>query len=141
MKITRRILSAKVIAMVGLSRDPTKPSNSVANYLIAHGKTIIPVNPTAEEILGQKCYSSLLEIPNEIAKQIEIIDVFRKSHDVPEIAKDAIELRKRNANGLPEIFWMQLGIVNEEAARELKEAGFKVVMNSCVKIEHEKYSK
>ncbi len=136
----KRILSAKVIAVVGLSKDESKPSHDVAKYLLAHGKIIIPVNPTADEILGQKCYSSLLAIPGQLAKQIEIVDVFRKSEDIPQVAQDAIALRKRNANGKPEIFWMQLGIVNESAAKPLSAAGFKVVMDHCAKIEHARLS-
>lgn len=137
---TSRIMTAKTLAVVGLSRDETKPSSVVAKYLLAHGKEIIPVNPTADEILGLRCHSSLLAIPASLAKQIEIIDVFRKSEDIPQIAKDAIELRRRNANGKPEIFWMQLGIRNEDAARELEKSGFRVVMDRCVKIEHQKLS-
>lgn len=170
-ELTKRILSAKTIAIVGLSKDGSKPSHIVAKYLLAHGKKIIPVianhesnsthgrfqhdvvcyavdrmissvrcNPAADEILGQKCYKSLLDIPAKVAKEIEIVDVFRKSRDVPPIAKDAIELRRRNANGKPEIFWMQIGIINEAAASEAEKAGLKIVMDRCVKIEHEKYA-
>lgn len=137
----KQVLSAKTIAIVGLSKDEAKPSHLVAKYLIGHGKTIIPVNPTADEILGQKCYNSLLEIPDQIAREIEMVDVFRKAEDIPQIVQDAIALRKRNANGKPEIFWMQLGIINEAAANEAENAGFMVVMDRCVKIEHEKLSK
>ncbi|VVB98238.1 CoA binding domain protein [uncultured archaeon] len=137
----RRILPAKAIAIVGLSADQTRPTHVVAEYLLAHGKTIIPVNPTVAEVLGQKSYSSLLALPEDIAKKIEIVDVFRKAEDVPQIAKDAIELRKRNANGLPEVFWMQLGIANGAAAEELQKAGFRVVMDRCTRIEHMRLSR
>ncbi len=136
----KRILSAKTIAIVGISKDETRPSHTVAKCLLAHGKKIIPVNPTADEILGEKCYWSLLSIPGQIAKEIEIVDVFRKAEDVPQVVNDAIALRQRNANGLPEVFWMQLGIINEAAAAEAEKAGFKVVMDRCAKIEHEKLS-
>lgn len=132
------ILWADVIAIVGLSKDESKPSNEVARYLISKGKKIIPVNPTAEEILGQKCYPSLLAIQEELAKTIVIVDVFRRSEDVLQVAKDAIELRRRNENNNPSVFWMQLGIINESAAKELRKAGFQVVMNKCVKMEHQR---
>lgn len=136
----KRILSAKVIAVVGLSRDETKPSHEVAEYLLAHGKTIVAVNPAADEILGQKSYPSLLAIPASLAKKVEIVDVFRKSGDIPQIVKDAIALRQRNGNGLPDVFWMQPGIINRLAAEEALKSGFMVVMGRCAMIEHGRLS-
>ncbi len=137
--LEKRVFYAQVITVVGLSKDESKPSNEVARYLLSKGKKIIPVNPTAEEILGLKCYPSLLAIPPEISKDIDMVDVFRRSGDVPQIAKDAIALRERNGNFRPGVFWMQLGIVNGQAAQELKKAGFKVVMDRCAKIELSAY--
>ncbi len=137
----KRILSAKAIAVVGLSADKAKPSHEVAEYLLAHGKEIIPVNPAADEILRQKSYPSLLAIPEALAKQVEIVDVFRKSEGVPPIVKDAIALRQRNANGLPDVFWMQPGVINGQAAEEARKAGFRVVMDRCAKTEHMRLSR
>ncbi|MEM4389526.1 MAG: CoA-binding protein [Candidatus Micrarchaeia archaeon] len=128
------ILKLKTIAVVGISRDPAKPSREVAEYLKAHGKRIIPVNPSAGEILGEKCFPSLLEIPEGLAREIEVVDIFRPSHDVPSIVEQAIELKKRF--GRLRAVWMQLGIVNEGAAAKAREAGLEVVMDRCMKIEH-----
>ena len=118
------------MAVVGLSRNPAKDSYGVAQYLQSEGYRIIPVNPFADEILGEKCYKSLLDIP----ETIEIVDIFRPSEDVPAIVEEAIELKNRL--GDPKVIWMQLGIVNEEAARRAKEAGFTVVMDRCMMREH-----
>ena len=122
----RRILeNHKVIAMVGLSPKEDRPSNIVARYLMAHGYTVIPVNPGQSEILGQRCYTSLKEIP----VKVDMVDVFRNSADVPPIAADAIAIGARS-------LWLQLGIVNQEAAEKAAAAGLDVVMDRCPKIEH-----
>jgi predicted CoA-binding protein len=104
----------KTVAVVGLSREPEKESFRVSAYLKKHGFRIIPVNPFADEILGEKSYKSLLDIPPEIQKRIEIVDVFRPAKDVPPIVAQAIKLKQMF--GKPYVVWMQLGIVNEEAA-------------------------
>ncbi len=124
----------KSIAIIGLSRNSEKDSFRVASYLKKSGFHIIPVNPYAEEILGEKSYKSLLEIPAEIQKAIDIVDIFRPSEDVPIIVEQAKSLRKRY--GKPDVIWMQLGIINQEAAREAEKAGLYVVMNKCIMIEH-----
>jgi hypothetical protein len=116
----------KTIAVVGLSRDSAKDSYLVAEYLKSNGYQIVPINPSADEILGEKCYKSLLDMPEDVQKSIEIVDVFRPSKDVPPIVNQAIQLRKRH--GKPEVIWMQLGIVNEEAAENAIKEGFKVVI-------------
>ncbi|MCX8087218.1 MAG: CoA-binding protein [Rhodocyclaceae bacterium] len=122
----RRILeNCRVIAMVGLSPKEDRPSHIVARYLMAHGYTVIPVNPGQREILGQPCYASLREIP----VQVDLVDVFRKAEEVPPIAAQAIAIGAR-------CLWLQLGIVSEEAARLASEAGLDVVMDRCTKIEH-----
>jgi predicted CoA-binding protein len=130
----KEILSKyKTVAVVGLSREPDKDSHKVALYLKTHGFRIIPVNPFADEILGEKSYKSLLDIPSEIQKTIEIIDVFRPAKDVPPIVEQAVKLRE--INGKPYVVWMQLGIVNEQAAIAAKKAGLAVVMDKCMMVE------
>jgi predicted CoA-binding protein len=124
----------KTIAIVGLSREPEKDSFKVAAYLKNNGFHIIPVNPFAENILGETSYKSLLEIPVEIQKVIDIVDIFRPSEDVPIIVEQASSLKKKY--GKPDVIWMQLGIINEEAARAAEKTGLFVVMNKCIMIEH-----
>ncbi len=129
-----KILSMKTIAVVGLSKDPSRPSNNVASYLKSHGYRIVPVNPTVDEVLGEKCYKSLLDLPDELRGQIDVVDIFRRAEDVPPVVDQAIQLHK--TAGHPKAVWMQLGIVNEEAARKARESGLDVVMDRCMKIEH-----
>ena len=124
----------KTIAVVGLSRENDKDSHRVSAYLKTHGFRIIPVNPFADEILGEKSYKSLLDIPPEIQKTIEIVDIFRPSKDVPLIVEQATKLKLMY--GKPHVVWMQLGIINEQAAKLAKKAGLTVVMNKCMMIEH-----
>ena len=113
--------------MVGLSPDKEKASNIVANYLIAHGYWIIPVNPGYDEILGQKSYKSLSDIPDKI----DIVDIFMRSEKVLPVVEEAIKLK-------PRAIWLQLGIINEEARRLVEDKGITFFMNVCVKQEHEK---
>ncbi len=124
----------KVIAVVGLSKGLGKDSHRVSAYLKQHGYQIIPVNPFADEVLGEKSYPSLLDIPPEIQKTIEIVDIFRPAVDVPPIMEQAIELKQKN--GKPAVVWMQLGITNEEAAEAGRRAGLIVVMDKCLMVEH-----
>lgn len=126
----------KTVAVVGLSRDPSKDSNRVATYLQSQGYRIIPVNPTTDEVLGEKSYTSLLDTPEEIQKTIEIVDIFRPSADVPSIVEQAVELKERHDK--PYVIWMQLGIINEQAAGTARAAGLTVVMNRCMMQEHKK---
>ena len=122
------------MAVVGLSRDPDKPSYRVAQYLQSMGYRIIPVNPFVDEVLGEKSYKSLLDVP----ETIDVVDIFRTAEAVPAIVEEAIQLKKRV--GHPKVIWMQLGIVNEEAARQAKKAGFTVVMDRCMMMEHKRLS-
>ncbi|MGD0993930.1 MAG: CoA-binding protein [Candidatus Bathyarchaeia archaeon] len=124
----------KVIAVVGLSKEPEKDSHRVSAYLKQHGYLIIPVNPFADEVLGEKSYKSLLDIPPEIQKTIEIVDIFRPAKDVPPIVEQAIKLKQ--IYGKPFVVWMQLGIVNEKAAEAARRAGLIVVMDKCLMVEH-----
>lgn len=127
----------KTVAVVGLSREPDKDSYRVSAYLKEHGFRIIPVNPFADEVLGERSYKSLLDIPTEIQRTIEVVDVFRPSKDVPPIVDQAVKLKEMF--GKPIVVWMQLGIVNEQAAETAKRAGLTVVMNKCMMVEHERF--
>jgi predicted CoA-binding protein len=119
------LLKYKNIAMVGLSPEPSRPSYRAAIHMKSQGYKIFPVNPNYEEILGLRCYKSLKDIP----EPVEIVDIFRKPEDVPPIVEEAIAIGAK-------VIWMQLGIINEEAAKRAREAGLEVVMDRCVKIEH-----
>ncbi len=111
----RQILTDyKTIAVVGLSKDPEKDSYRVSEYLKNQGYRIIPVNPTVDEVLDEKSFPSLLDIPVEIQKEIDVVDIFRRADYVLPIVEQAVKLR--NEYGKPYVIWMQLGIVNEEAA-------------------------
>lgn len=122
----RRILAEnRVIAVVGLSADWYRPSYFAAKYMQEHGYRIIPVNPKYPEILGEKCYRSLRDIP----EKVQIVDVFRKTQDVAPIAEDAIAIGAK-------VLWQQLGVKNEAAAVRARAAGLETVMDRCVKIEH-----
>ena len=129
----RRILgSCKTIAVVGLSPQWHRPSFFAAKYMQAHGYRIVPVNPSATEILDERCYASLTAAAEELAAQgqkIDMVDCFRKSEDIPPIAAEAIAIGAR-------CLWLQLGVVNEAAAAKARAAGLEVVMDRCVKIEH-----
>jgi predicted CoA-binding protein len=122
------------VAVVGLSRDPSKDSHIVAKYLLKHGFEIVCINPFADEIFGQKCYPILTDIPEELQSKVEIVDIFRPSQDVPQIVEKAIELRRKW--GSPHVIWMQQGIVNEDAAEVARKVGFKVFMDLCIMNEH-----
>jgi predicted CoA-binding protein len=121
----REILALKSIAVVGLSPNQTRPSHGVAHYLLAQGYHIIPVNPGHDEILGLKCYPSLRDIP----ETVDLVDVFRRPEYVLPVAEEAIEIGAK-------VFWLQLGIINDEAIRLVEEAGLLAVQNRCLKIEH-----
>ena len=131
MSIEESILkSSRIVAVVGLSTNPDRPSYNVANYLKENGYTIIPVNPTEKMILDEVCYPSLSSIPG----RVEIVDIFRKSEAVLPIVLEAIEIGAST-------IWMQEGVINEEAENKAKEAGLKVVMDKCMLKEHQKYTK
>ncbi|MEN8140906.1 MAG: CoA-binding protein [Thermodesulfobacteriota bacterium] len=125
-EIKEIISSAKTIAVVGLSPKENRPSNMVARYLLEHGFTVIPVNPGQAEILGQPCYPTLTDVPVEI----DIVDIFRRSEDVLPVVKEAIAVGAR-------AIWLQQGIVNEEAAALARKNGLKVVMDRCLKVDHQ----
>jgi predicted CoA-binding protein len=130
------LAKSKNIAVVGLSKEPEKDSNKVSVYLQQHGYRIIPVNPFVEQVLGEKSYKSLLEIPMEIQKTIDIIDIFRKEADTPLIVEQVIQLKTQLGRSF--VVWMQLGIINEQAAEMAKSNGLIVVMDKCLMIEHQR---
>ncbi len=135
MRTIEQILkSAKTVAVVGLSDKPERASHEVAAYLQSHGYEILPVNPAyaGQQILGRTVYASLRDAADALAKdgrRIDVVDVFRKSEDVPPVAKDAIAVRAGT-------LWMQLGIENQAAADLARAAGLEVVMNHCMLVEH-----
>ena len=122
----RRILAEnKTIAVVGLSADWFRPSFFAAKYMQAHGYRIVPVNPRYPEILGEKAYKSLVDIPFKV----DVVDCFRKTADIVPIARDAIAIGAK-------VLWQQLGVINDEADALARDAGLDSVMDRCVKIEH-----
>jgi uncharacterized protein len=123
--IAELLKRSKTIAVVGLSCNPLRPSHGVAAYMQTHGYRIIPVNPRIEECLGEKAYSSLLDVP----EKIDIVDIFRRSEFVEEIVDQAIRLK------VPAI-WMQEGVIHAEAAKKARQAGLFVVMDCCILKEH-----
>ena len=123
--------SARTIAVVGLSDKPGRPSYDVAQFLQQKGYRILPVNPKLQSpVLGVQPYASL----HDIQERIDIVDVFRRSEFVPEIVEDAIAIQAGTV-------WMQLGIVNEDAALRAREAGINVIMDRCIAIEHRRLSR
>ena len=135
-KIKSILEKYKIVAVVGLSKDPSKDSYRVAKYLKDAGYRVIPINPFAEEILAEKCYKSLLEMPKEVQKLVEIVDIFRPSQELLQIVDQAIILREDY--GVISVIWTQLGIENEESAKRAKKAGLTVITNKCMMIEHSK---
>jgi len=122
----RRILAqSRTIAVVGLSANWYRPSFFAAKYMQDHGYRIIPVNPTYDEVLGERCYPTLAAIPGPV----DMVDCFRKSEEIPALARAAV------AKGA-KVLWMQLGIRNDDAARVANDAGLDVVVDRCMKIEH-----
>jgi uncharacterized protein len=119
----------KTIAVVGLSESPMRPSHGVSAYMQSAGYKIIPVNPQIAEALGEKAYPSLLEVPLEVTKKIDLVDVFRRPEYVDEIVEQAIQLK------IPAI-WLQEDVINERAAEKARQAGIFVVMDLCILKEH-----
>jgi uncharacterized protein len=123
--LKRLFETVRTIAVVGCSPKPERAGHYVAKYLQDLGYRIIPVNPGQTEILGEKCYASLRDIP----EPVDMVDCFRRAEDIPPIVEDAIAIGAK-------FIWMQLGIVNEEAAKRAMEAGIEVVMDRCPKIDY-----
>lgn len=121
------LLSAKTIASVGLSSNPARESYGIVRYLKSQGYRIIPVNPTATEIMWEKSYPDLESVP----EKIDVVQVFRKPEDVPPVVDGAIKVGAK-------VVWMQEGIVNEEAAQKARDAGLQVVMDACMRATHQR---
>jgi len=119
---------------VGASKSPDKEAYTVPAYMKEHGYTIVPVNPTADQILGEKAYKSLMDLPPDLAKKVDIVDVFRPSEELPQVAQQVIEMRKKY--GRPYAFWAQLGLENEEAKKMLSNNKIPYVMNACLRVVH-----
>ena len=116
------------IAVVGLSPRPERPSHQVAQYMLSAGYQVIPVNPGHSEILGQVCYPDLCSVP----EHIDIVNIFRRSDQVLPVVQDAITQKSK-------VIWMQEGIVNEAAARLAEDHGLTVIMDRCIKVDHQQY--
>ncbi len=127
-KIRRILLATRTVAVVGLSAQWHRPSYFAAKYMQEHGYRVIPVNPMYDEILGEKCFKSLREIP----VPVDVVDCFRKSAEIPALAEEAIAIGAK-------VLWMQLGVENEAARARAEAAGLEVVENRCVKIEHGRF--
>jgi len=121
--------NVKTIAVIGISPKENRPSYIVASYLKSKGYRVIPVRPDGEEILGEKVYHSLSEIPKEIS--LDVVDIFRKSEEVPPIVAEAIQ------RGI-KVVWMQEGVIHKEAGEKAEKAGSKVIMDRCIKKEHQR---
>jgi uncharacterized protein len=128
-EIRNTLSRCKTVAVVGVSPKSDRPSHLVAAYLQSKGYRIIPVRPDGEVILGETVYHNLTEIPGEI--EIDVVDIFRKSEDVPPVVEEAIQ---RGAK----VIWMQEGIANPEAASSAEKAGLEVVTDRCIKKEHQR---
>jgi predicted CoA-binding protein len=139
MSIKEIFSECKTIAVVGISRDPTKDSNIVSKYMKEKGYKVIPINPNSTEIFGERCYPTLSDIPEEIQQMIDIVNIFRPSNDAVQITLDAIKIKKKT--GAIKVIWMQLGISNQQAAFEAEKAGLKVIMDRCIMVEHRKWMK
>ena len=128
-EIKETLHNVKTVAVIGISPKEDRPSYIVASYLKSKGYQIIPVRPDGEEILGEKVYHSLSEIPKEIG--VDAVDIFRRSEDVPPVVEEAIQ---RGAK----VVWMQEGVIHKETGEKAEKAGLKVVMDRCMKKEHQK---
>ncbi len=127
-EVIRRVLGYRRVAIVGLSSNELRASNFVGFYLQRHGYQIVPVNPRETEILGEKSYPSLLDIP----EPVDVVDVFRDPAAVPEIATQAVEIGAK-------ALWLQFGVISEEGIRIAEAGGLDVIVDRCIKIEHARY--
>ena len=126
--ILATLLAARTIAIVGLSKDPLRPSYFIGFYLKRHGYKVVPVNPREPEVLGQKSYPTLKDIPFPV----DVVDVFRRPDAVPAIARDAVAIGAK-------ALWLQFGVISPEGARIAEDGGLTVVMDRCMKVEHARY--
>jgi hypothetical protein len=125
--ITELLKAYKTVAVVGLSSNPARPSNGVAEYLQNVGYRIIPVNPNEREVLGEKSYARLEDVP----ERVEIVDVFRRSDQVGQVADSAIAVGAK-------VLWLQRGVIDDAAAEKARAAGLRVIMDACLYVEHKR---
>jgi hypothetical protein len=128
LKIQQVLLSARTIAIVGLSNNPLRASYFVGFYLQRHGYRIIPVNPRESQILGEKSFATLREVP----VPVDVVNVFRAPDALPAIAADAVAIKAK-------CLWCQFGVINEQGAHIAEQGGLTVVMDRCIKVEHARY--
>ena len=126
--ILRMLRGARTVAIVGLSKDPLRPSNFIGFYLKRHGYKIVPVNPREQEILGEKSYPSLKDIP----LPVDIVNVFRRPDAVPDIAREAVAIGAK-------ALWLQFGVISPGGARIAENGGLDVIMDRCMKVEHARH--
>jgi len=124
----------RVIAVVGASKNPEKEAHTVPAYLKDHGYRVVPVNPSAGQILGEKAFPSLASLPEQLAREVEVVEVFRPSEELPQVAREVVEMSRKY--GKSYIFWSQLGLENDEAKAMLTEAKILYVMNACMRVVH-----
>jgi predicted CoA-binding protein len=115
---------ARTVAVVGLSSNPDRPSYGVAEYLQSYGYRVVPVNPKETEVLGERAYPSLPDVPQDV--RIDVVDVFRRSEETPEVARQAVAIGAK-------VLWLQEGIVNDEAYRIADRGGLEVIMGVCIR--------
>jgi hypothetical protein len=125
----------RVVAVIGASKTPGKEAFTVPLYMQQHGFTVIPVNPSADSINGVKAYPSLASLPDNVATTVEVVNVFRPSQELPEIARQVVEMKRRT--GRPFVFWAQLGLKSEEAKRILESERIEYVMDACMRTQHQ----
>ena len=126
--ILKILRAARTVAIVGLSKDPLRPSNFIGFYLKRHGYRIVPVNPREQEILGERSYPSLTDIPFPV----DIVDVFRRPDAVPDIAREAVAIGAK-------ALWLQFGVISAAGAATASAGGLDVVMDRCMKVEHARH--
>ncbi len=124
--------TVRTIAVVGASKNPEKDAHVIPAFLKDHGYRIVPINPSATEILGERTFPDLLSLPSATASEVGAVEVFRPSEELPAVARQVVELSKRQARKY--VFWAQAGLENDDAKRILDEAGIPFVMNACMRV-------
>jgi len=127
----------RVVAVVGASKNPEKEAYTVPAYLKSNGFAIVPINPTADRIDGERAYPTLADLPEELAKTVEVVEVFRPSEELPQVASQVVEMKRRT--GRPFVFWAQTGLESEEAKELLKKAKVGYIMDACMRVVHQLY--
>ena len=122
----------RTIAVVGASKNPTKDAYTVPLFMKERGYKIFPINPTADEIVGERSYPSLADLPSDLANMVELVDVFRPSEELPQVAQQVVDMHRKY--GRPFVFWAQLGLENEDAKELLARNKIPYIMNACLRI-------